>query len=288
MKVKSPAEKLLFSTVRLETESPDTNEIGSGTSFVFGYEKYDGLFLALVTNKHVIQGSRLGRFFFTKRTDNEPMIGDRFNVEMDQFEQRWFQDPNPKIDIAVMPLRPVLDEIDKAGGTVYFQYIPHNLIPSDEQIEELDVLEEVVFIGYPSGIYDRENLLPLMRQGTTASPLQVDYEGLPAFLIDASVFPGSSGSPVFIYNLGGYSGRRGFTVGSRLYFLGIIAEVAFREQEGSLEFQSIPTSLRPIIKTREMIDLGLVFKSKSIVSTVEGLLEKVEEARARASKSSKS
>jgi hypothetical protein len=74
----------------------------------------------------------------------------------------------------------------------------------------------VTFIGYPNGIWDSKNLLPVVMRGTTASPIEVDFEGTPRFLIDASVFGGSSGSPVFILNQGTYSMKDGgVAVGSR-------------------------------------------------------------------------
>mgnify|MGYP003291781313 CR=1 FL=1 len=46
--------------------------------------------------------------------------------------------------------------------------------------------------------YDKKNNLPLVRTGTIASHPRKDFNGLPQFVIDAQVFPGSSGSPVFI------------------------------------------------------------------------------------------
>ena len=90
------------------------------------------------------------------------------------------------------------------------------------------------------------------------------------------MFPGSSGSPVLIYNLGGYTSRRGFTVSTRVFFLGIIAQVVYREEQGSLEFADIPTALVPIVRTIEMIDLGVVFKASTVVETVQGLLSTLE------------
>jgi hypothetical protein len=162
------------------------------------------------------------------------------------------------------------------GEEVYYSCIDFELIPTAEQLEELDALEEVVFVGYPSGLFDSVNLLPVFRRGVTATPLQIDHNGRPLFLVDASVFPGSSGSPVFIYNLGGYGSRKGLHTGTRLFFLGIIAEVAYRLEEGSLEFRSIPTAHIPVIVTREMIDLGVVFKARTVVDTVQGLLSALE------------
>lgn len=76
------------------------------------------------------------------------------------------------------------------------------MIPNEEQIKQMDAIEPITFIGYPNGIWDSTNLLPVARRGTTASPIEVDFEGSPRFLIDASVFGGSSGSPVFILNQG--------------------------------------------------------------------------------------
>jgi hypothetical protein len=88
---------------------------------------------------------------------------------------------------------------------------------------------------------------------------------------------GTSGSPLLIYNLSGYASRKGFTVSPRVFLLGIIAQVLYREEQGSLEFGNIPTALVPIIKTRERIDLGVVFKASTVVETAKGLLSTLAE-----------
>jgi hypothetical protein len=56
---------------------------------------------------------------------------------------------------------------------------------------------EVLFVGYPNDVYDQVNNLPVIRAGKIASMPKVDFNGKPEFLIDAHVWPGSSGSPVF-------------------------------------------------------------------------------------------
>lgn len=56
----------------------------------------------------------------------------------------------------------------------------------------------VTFIGYPNGLYEFTSLLPIVRQGYAATAMHIDHGGKPTFLIDAFVFPGSSGSPVFL------------------------------------------------------------------------------------------
>ena len=281
MRTETPAEQLLYATVRIETEGHNPNEKGASTAFIFSLEGEKGTFLCLVTNKHVIKGARVGRFFFTQKKNDEPDVGKRFDIVIDNFEQSWYGHPNPEIDVAAMPLVPLLEAIKQQGNDVFFRSLSQTLIPDEDQLAELDALEEVLFVGYPSGIYDTANLLPVFRRGITATPIQIDYEGKPIFLLDASVFPGSSGSPVLIYNLGGYTSRRGFTVGTRVFFLGIIAQVVYREEQGTLEFANIPTALVPIVRTRELIDLGVVFKARAVVETVQGLLSALEESRKR-------
>jgi hypothetical protein len=271
MQVNTIAEKLLFTTVRIECTTPDG--MSAGTAFIFNYQEEEKQYLFLVTNKHVIKGAIDGRFFFTLSDGNAPQIGQRFDIQMNQFEQQWFGHPDPEIDVAIMPLVPVLQEIEKLGKRVFFQAITHSLIPNSEQLNNLDAIEEVVFIGYPNGIFDSKNLMPVVRRGTTATHIQVDYEGKPMFLIDASVFPGSSGSPVLIANTGGYSNRGGFVVGTRVLFLGIVSSVAIREEHGQIVFITSPVSQIPIVKTQQMIDLGIVYKASTIVETVKALIE---------------
>ena len=118
--------------------------------------------------------------------------------------------------------------------SLYLVTINEDNIPSQTHIDEMITpIESITFIGYPNGIWDEINLLPVVRQGTTATAYYYDFQGEPKFLIDASVFPGSSGSPVFIYKFGSYTKRNGnLHVGSLLLFIGIIAEVYLIREEG--------------------------------------------------------
>lgn len=168
-----------------------------------------------------------------------------------------------------MPLAPIFNTLGNKGDHIFLRCVPSTMIPTSQQALGLDAVEEVAIAGDPNGIYDRKNLTPIWRRGITATPYQLDYDGEPVFLIDASVFPGSSGSPVFILNTGGYSAKAGgLVIGSRIHLLGVLAAVLFREDEGKLEFQAIPAGLIPMIRTREMIDLGLVYKGTAILDLV--------------------
>lgn len=218
--------QLLFSTLRIEVQSP-INSVG--TAFIVCYRKGETDYLFLVTNRHVIRNADNTKFFFTQADKNIPLIGKSIDITFSKFEKMWFCNPNNE-DIAVMPFYPLIQEIEKkTNKTIYFKAIPLTFIPSKEQEDKLTALEEIIFVGYPNALFDNKNLLPIIRKGITATPLFIDYEGEPRFLIDASVFPGSSGSPVFIYNFGSYTTAEGTTtIGSRVYFIGIVSGVFFR------------------------------------------------------------
>lgn len=224
----------------------------------------------------MVEGASRGRFFFARKTGEEPAMGERVQIQWDKFEERWYKHPDPEIDIAAMPIVPTMKKLEELGQDIFFRHITDKMALRTEWLEDLDALEEIMFVGYPSGIYDEVNLLPIIRKGVTATPLHVDYNGKPIFLIDASVFPGSSGSPVFIYNPSGFGTNKSFTVGSRFIFLGVIAEVLIRQETGTLEFVSIPIKIEPRIRTKETLDLGIVYKANTVIETVQRAYSKLQ------------
>jgi hypothetical protein len=132
-----------------------------------------------------------------------------------------------------------------------------SVVPTQEAVDQLAAVEEVVFIGYPSGLRDERNSTPLIRRGITASPVWNDFGGDPVFLIDAGVYPGSSGSPVFILNQGAYATKDGLDVGSRLMFLGMVSQTMMRNEGG----------------TSAYLGLGRVIKSIAIKAAVDSLAD---------------
>ena len=114
--------------------------------------------------------------------------------------------------------------MEKLGKPLAQKTFDNRHIPSDTLWEEFDAIEDIMFMGYPNGIWDHFNMMPVLRTGTTASPINHDWGNQPRFLIDAGVYPGSSGSPVFIHNPCFYKLKTGATVfGSRLIFLGVVS-----------------------------------------------------------------
>jgi hypothetical protein len=79
----------------------------------------------------------------------------------------------------------------------------------------------VSVIGFPHGMASAGKF-PVWKTGHIASDLDLDFEGRPAFLIDATTKQGMSGSPVFARQYPVYRHNDGnATVGCRTRFLGI-------------------------------------------------------------------
>ncbi|MFC5460744.1 trypsin-like serine peptidase [Massilia niabensis] len=274
MQIESIAENLFFTTVRIDTVDAAGN-VGSGTGFLYAHHYSTTQHAAfVVTNKHVVQGMRGGAITFHRRKDDKPDLGNGFRCEITDWNTAWFGHPSPDVDIAIMPFVPVERNAKEMFGIdLFYRYIEDAMLVQDSQAELLDAIESVTFIGYPNGVWDRRNLMPVARRGTTATPLSVDFEGTPRFVIDASVFGGSSGSPVFIVNQGMFSDKRGNTsIGSRVLFIGVVAAVFFRTAVNEVISIPIPTHTRQVTAQQEMIDLGIVFKARTVLETIKAFI----------------
>ena len=112
-------------------------------------------------------------------------------------------------------------EIPKPEGFIVAVLNKSNLLPDDVQ---LGLGEQVLVVGYPKGFYDEVHNLPIVRNASIASAYGVPFKRNPFFLVDSSLHPGTSGSPVFTVpkNMQTKKGG-GFEIGGapKWYFLGV-------------------------------------------------------------------
>lgn len=263
----TPSEQLTFSTARIECQMTD-GSIGTGTGFFYRCrDDGDRHIPVLVTNKHVITGSITGRFHLTLiKSDGLPDIGRHIFLELNGFEQRWIPHPDPNVDLCVMPVAPLLQEAAKAGHRFFYVSLDKKLIPTLEELNDLGALEDVIMIGYPNGIWDPKNNMPIIRRGVTATHPNLDYEGRSEFMIDAACFPGSSGSPVFLYNINGWTTRTGDIMmgGIRIKLLGLLYAGPQHTTEGEIRIINVPTQQRAVAISAIPNNLGLVIKSSRL------------------------
>lgn len=121
---------------------------------------------------------------------------------------------------------------------------------------------EVSFIGYPDNRFDAAHNLPLLRKGHVATLPTVDFNGLKQIVIDAQVFPGSSGSPVFVVSDGRYK------------LLGVVTETMIKNEE----LKAIQADFK--YGVQQTIGLGIVLKTELVMELLEfakkGLSDRVD------------
>jgi hypothetical protein len=262
------SEKLLFSTVRIAVQL-SSGEEATGTGFFFNFLVDEITIPAIITNNHVVAGAVTGSFQLHEldQTIEEPQpSGDFFTVGFDDFENLWIPHPDNNVDLCAMLFQPLLPrEAEKQGKSIFNCAIGNSSILSKADLEELSAVEEVLMIGYPNGLWDEVNNLPLIRRGTTATHPAVDFQGRSTTVIDAACFPGSSGSPVLIVNEGGmYSTKSGtFTGYTRVVLLGVLFSGPLITMPGEIVIQPIPTS-QQYIRTNLMLHLGYIVQAKEI------------------------
>lgn len=250
------ADQLYYSTVKIE------GNLASGTGFFYIYDFGGYKKTFLVTNRHVIEKSQNGNIRFHLSTlpfPNKELIPDQ-NVNIDFSDAHWSSlwkfHPNSEIDIAVIDITDIESELDSRNQHIYYNALcsSNNLIKTDDY-HSVSSIEQVVFVGYPKGLIDTHNLLPIARHGYTASPLKYDFDGKKEFLIDAAVFPGSSGSPVCILNEGVPFVDSNNTLrldDTRFIFLGVLSEVNVEKDLDDPEL------------VKHYLNLGIVIKGECI------------------------
>jgi hypothetical protein len=175
----------------------------------------------------------------------------------------FFKHPN-NIDLCAMPLEDTIMSIRKNIGNGSRQVFYHSLdIRNIVNFETEQAIQDVLMVGYPIGISDDKNNLPIIRKGLTASHLRKNFQGKPEVLIDAACFPGSSGSPVFLSS----SSKTNSNFEAKL--LGVLWGGPQHNATGNIMIddnqQMIPTPL-PTVYTQTLMPshLGYVIKSTEL------------------------
>lgn len=251
---------LVHSTIKLTAKLPKGTHL-YGTGFFFEFRLNNKKEKVIVTNKHLIEEASdavSGTFHFKIHENN--MLDHTYHpnpFHVTNFTDMWIVHPNPNIDLAICRLKDFPMSIIKSS---YYWCIPENVIPDRRQVLKFSYIEDVIMIGYPNNIQDKQNMFPIIRRGITATPIEYDFNGNPIFLIDISTYKGSSGSPIFILN------ENSNTTKNNLFLLGIIFETDFQ----CIKLYKQNTN-KELIKEIEdtvaatPIELGYVIKSNQLL-----------------------
>ncbi len=273
----SISEQLAHSTVRIECELAN-GQVGTGTGFFFRFANIGQIHVpAIVTNKHVVAGASKGRFHMTLADANgEPIAKSHHIFQFDGFEHMWIPHPEHEVDLCVMPIAPLQQVAANENKSLFYLGLDKSLIPTKAEMDDMVLMEEITMVGYPNGIWDEVNNMPVFRRGISATHPNLDWNGRPEFLIDAACFPGSSGSPVFLFNQSGFATKSGgMVIGpGRVKLLGILYAGPQHTVTGEIKIVKVPTQNIPLAVSTIPNNLGMVIKATKL-DAFEAIFEKV-------------
>jgi hypothetical protein len=227
----------------------------------------------LISNKHVLMDAAQLRldFLLAKPDNSEPQLGMvHHHVCVGDSATDVYGHPDPVVDVAVKPLADSIITMIDIKQRPFLATLNWWHLPTANTVEKLDALEELVFVGYPNGWADPVHHTPIMRNAITATPIALPFGGEPTFLLDGSVFSGSSGSPVFILNWGTWTGPEGLMLGDRIHLVGVVGKTLIRESDLPLQ-----VATAPFVKLSQEINLGVAYSYRAIIETVNHYLDAV-------------
>jgi hypothetical protein len=267
----SVGEKLFYSTIKL-TSLKDGKSVSTGTGFFFAFAKGpDTKVPTIITNKHVIDGYDEIVALFHIEKDGKPS-GEIAHVIIELNEQTVIRHPDASTDLCALLIGGIMHQAQTEKKNVFYCEITSDEIPKGDDWSLFDGMEEVTMLGCPNGLSDEVNNLPIARRGITASPLSKDYNGKREFLVDMACFPGSSGSPIFVYDRNGYLDRKtnSYNMGvTRVLLVGVLYAGPIINNVGEVTLSKAPTftissmmHLGNAIRSTSILDLELIIKQK--------------------------
>jgi len=276
----SIVERLAYTTVKIQTKSVDGKKgFGTGFFFMLFGKPYPRQILVIVTNKHVIKNAAKGIFYFSKKDKNGgPLEKGHLKIEFDRFESRWYMHPQKNIDLCVMPIYSIIKKKENEGTKIFYMALSKRLIPTQNELKDIIAVDEILMVGYPIGLSDEVHNMPIIRKGIAATHPRLKYNGKDEFLIDAACYPGSSGSPVFLFEANPYLKAPHVDPNTPLSerFVPLLAEPSIKllgilyggpeyTKQGKIVVVNIPTRQEARSITTIPTNLGFVIRSEMLL-----------------------
>ena len=248
----NPATVAVLSTLRIEALRRDgSSAIGSG--FIYSFKKSiddTKSVTTLITNKHVVDQSveiRLMLSTIPIGQDYADIMPDKhvvhYPISLKNPNLPIVWHPDPEIDLCALSLGDPINTLHSQGLTLRHVSLSETWLPDEQTRQILRPIEPILMVGYPNGLWDKVNNLPITRRGLTASHPIKRWNGKRYFVIDVACFGGSSGSPVFLFEDGLFRVvGGGYTPGINMKLLGILFAGPIYTVEGKVIERAIPTN----------------------------------------------
>jgi len=268
-------DQLSFCTTPIYLLKGDT-VVSQGSGFIYGniLDQDNGFCTAdifLITNYHVLTGyppEDSGKFlgdnvtFFIHENQNNPKCVRKINRPLFTKAKipAWItSDKYPYADVAAIWLSPKIFHDISSPSIISSNYLDKNM--------QKQPTSKISIVGYPYNFFDSVNYLPIYKTGSIASDPAINFQDNPLFIVDASIYPGMSGSPVFLIGDGSWQDNNGNILsGYQRELLGIFSSGRIRKEFYQLQelYQNKPNSIKGVV-IQESLELGYVWKPEILI-----------------------
>lgn len=187
---KTTEQQLLKSTSIIHTED-ESGCLDQASCFFIKRTAGSTVHHYLVTNGHVLKDKiKLHIYLNQYHKDTDTRI----------YHKKITLSPNhavkyhPTCDLALLNI----DSIQNLNTErSFYEYDPVSIENIPNNFDIFSNFQQILMLGYPSGIHDGTTNLPIARKGITSTPVFRHYKGKAQFLIDIPFLNGCSGSPIF-------------------------------------------------------------------------------------------
>lgn len=240
-------EDLLYSTVRISAEQND-GSILNGTGFFYKLKEYPEA-PVLVCNQHLMNNAQNGTISFHVADENNNITNTEHMLTIENIHNICSFHYDGLNDICIINIFNIFSYFNDNNIKLYYNCISSEMIPSEDDINNLHIGNDIFLVGYPDDLYDQYNKLPILRKGALATQYSLSYNGTNTFLIDAAIYSGSSGSPVIS------------VVNDKILFLGVQKSMHLHEFGVNSEFITsyikIPNNLGLVTKSNVLLTLPI-------------------------------
>jgi len=231
----------------------------------FQWRKVEALWI--VSNRHMFVPKKDGKdilldsfTFHLRKIANNNIIWEAITLDITELKKRVRLHSNPEVDVAMIRVDDLFtSRIKDDKNYMPWSAVDEENLPGNNNISA-EVADDVVIIGYPKGFYDEKNVFPIVKSGIIATRWGMNFNGLPVFLIDAKLFPGSSGSIVITKPIDFVivDGKPMSAKDKQFAFLGVYSGEPFR--------QHTPIDLDDItIIRKDTFNVGIVWYGQLVV-----------------------
>ncbi len=259
-------DSLPYCVIKIEGyKNNDPSNVATGTGFFYLFKEENRDIPVIVTNKHVVEGLDILVFHFSLvESGKERVFGPSVKIEVNVDGFPFFRHPDPKVDLVCIPVVPISEMFKESGKKIYFQYLDCTMFPPDWMRKRLAAATEVLMIGFPNGLMDDSNNLPISRKGILATPYFTNYRGESNFVVDIAAFGGSSGSPVFAYFSSVSPEADGWGLGApKAYLIGVLHSGPVFTIKGEISTAPVPV-LSSFVKSNVMMHLGYCVRAELV------------------------